>query len=91
MSSKGDCARRVEMMSVEEPGLLIVGASLAGLTCAQSLRGEGYTKKITLIGAEKHLPYNRPPLSKQVLSGKWQAAQTNIDSVEKFTELKLDF
>ena len=91
MSSKGDCARRVEMPSFEESGTVIVGASLAGLTCAQSLRAEGYTKKITLIGAEKHFPYNRPPLSKQVLSGKWQAAQTNIDSAEKFTELKLDF
>ena len=91
MSSKGDCARRVEMSSVEESGIVIVGASLAGLTCAQSLRAEGYTKKITLIGAEKHLPYNRPPLSKQVLSGKWQAAQTNIDSPEKFEELQLDF
>ena len=79
------------MPSFEESGTVIVGASLAGLTCAQSLRAEGYTKKITLIGAEKHFPYNRPPLSKQVLSGKWQAAQTNIDSAEKFTELKLDF
>jgi len=91
MSSKGDCARRVEMMSVEEPGLVIVGASLAGLTCAQSLRAEGYTKKISLIGAEKHLPYNRPPLSKQVLSGKWQGSQTAIDSLEKFAELALEF
>ena len=79
------------MMSVEEPGLVIVGASLAGLTCAQSLRAEGYTKKITLIGAEKHLPYNRPPLSKQVLSGKWQGSQTAIDSSEKFAELALEF
>ena len=79
------------MPSFEASGTVIVGASLAGLTCAQSLRAEGYTKKITLIGAEKHFPYNRPPLSKQVLSGKWQAAQTNIDSAEKFTELKLDF
>ena len=79
------------MMSVEEPGLIIVGASLAGLTCAQSLRAEGYTKKITLIGAEKHLPYNRPPLSKQVLSGKWQGSQTAIDSLEKFAELALEF
>ena len=75
----------------EESGTVIVGASLAGLTCAQSLRAEGYTKKITLIGAEKHLPYNRPPLSKQVLSGKWQATQTKIDSDEKFIELQLDF
>ncbi len=79
------------MMSVEEPGLVIVGASLAGLTCAQSLRAEGYTKKITLVGAEKHLPYNRPPLSKQVLSGKWQGSQTAIDSSEKFAELALEF
>jgi len=79
------------MMSVEEPGLVIVGASLAGLTCAQSLRAEGYTKKISLIGAEKHLPYNRPPLSKQVLSGKWQGSQTAIDSLEKFAELALEF
>ena len=78
------------MPSFEESGTVIVGASLAGLTCAQSLRAEGYTKKITLIGAEKHFPYNRPPLSKQVLSGKWQAAQPNIDSAEKFTELKLN-
>jgi len=79
------------MMSVEDPGLVIVGASLAGITCAQSLRAEGYTKKITLIGDEKYLPYNRPPLSKQVLSGKWQATQTNIDSAEKFAELALEF
>jgi NADPH-dependent 2,4-dienoyl-CoA reductase/sulfur reductase-like enzyme len=79
------------MMSVEEPGLVIVGASLAGLTSAQSLRAEGYTKKITLIGAEEHLPYNRPPLSKQVLSGKWQGSQTAIDSREKFAELALEF
>jgi len=79
------------MISVEDPGLVIVGASLAGITCAQSLRAEGYTKKITLIGDEKYLPYNRPPLSKQVLSGKWQATQTNIDSAEKFAELALEF
>lgn len=79
------------MISADEPGVVIVGASLAGLSCAQSLRAEGYTKKITLIGAEMHLPYNRPPLSKHVLLGKWQSAQTNIDSAEKFTELKLDF
>lgn len=79
------------MMSVEEPGLVIVGASLAALTCAQSLRAEGYTKKITLIGAEKHLPYNRPPLSKQVLSGKWQSNQTAIETPEKFVELTLEF
>lgn len=79
------------MSFIEESGTVIIGASLAGLTCAQSLRAEGYTKKITLVGAEKHLPYNRPPLSKQVLSGKWQAAHTNIDSAEKFVESKLDF
>lgn len=90
MSSKGDCARRIEMSFLEVSGTVIVGASLAGITCAQSLRAEGYTKKITVIGAESHLPYNRPPLSKQVLTGRWQAAQTFIDSPQKFEELQLD-
>ena len=49
--------------------LVVVGASLAGLRAAQTLRDEGHTGDLTLIGAEPHLPYNRPPLSKSVLTG----------------------
>lgn len=50
--------------------VLIVGASLAGLRAAESLRASGHEGSITLIGAEKRLPYDRPPLSKHVLTGK---------------------
>ena len=46
-------------------GIVIVGASLAGLTTAETLREESYAGPITLIGAETHLPYHRPALSKQ--------------------------
>lgn len=54
--------------------VLIVGASLAGLTTAESLRAEGFDGRITLLGGERHAPYSRPALSKQVLSGEWDAA-----------------
>ncbi len=49
----------------------IVGASLAGLRAAEGLRDEGFAGRIVLIGEELHLPYDRPPLSKQVLAGTW--------------------
>src|SRR5882724_3775527 len=47
--------------------IVIVGASLAGATAAATLRDEGFTGEIRLIGAEAQLPYNRPPLSKGYL------------------------
>lgn len=49
--------------------VVIVGASLAGLRTAQSLRANGFTGDVVLIGDEPHEPYDRPPLSKSVLSG----------------------
>jgi 3-phenylpropionate/trans-cinnamate dioxygenase ferredoxin reductase subunit len=49
---------------------VIVGASLAGSRAAEALRREGHDGPITIIGAETHLPYDRPPLSKQVLTRK---------------------
>ena len=48
---------------------VIVGAALAGASAAAALREGGFEGDITLIGAEKHLPYNRPPLSKGYLRG----------------------
>ena len=48
--------------------VIIVGASMGGLRTAEALRRAGYTGPITVIGEELHAPYNRPPLSKDVLS-----------------------
>ncbi|MEV4312362.1 FAD-dependent oxidoreductase [Actinocrispum sp. NPDC049592] len=58
--------------------VVIVGASAAGLTAAETLRREGFTAEITLVGDELHLPYDRPPLSKQVLSGTWEPAKVSL-------------
>jgi NADPH-dependent 2,4-dienoyl-CoA reductase/sulfur reductase-like enzyme len=49
--------------------LVVVGASLAGLRAVESARKAGFTGPITMIGAEEHLPYDRPPLSKAFLDG----------------------
>ncbi|MGH9117751.1 MAG: NAD(P)/FAD-dependent oxidoreductase [Acidimicrobiales bacterium] len=48
---------------------MIVGASLAGAKAAETLRAEGFDGRVVLIGAEPHRPYERPPLSKQLLRG----------------------
>jgi NADPH-dependent 2,4-dienoyl-CoA reductase/sulfur reductase-like enzyme len=50
--------------------VLIVGASLAGVRAAEALRRHGHEGPITIVGAEAHQPYDRPPLSKAVLAGK---------------------
>ncbi|RKN38234.1 NAD(P)/FAD-dependent oxidoreductase [Micromonospora endolithica] len=47
--------------------VVIAGASLAGLHAAHALRRHGFTGEITMVGDETHRPYDRPPLSKQVL------------------------
>ncbi|WP_411079892.1 NAD(P)/FAD-dependent oxidoreductase [Streptomyces sp. cmx-18-6] len=57
------------MRAVDHPSdLVIVGASLAGLRAATVLRAEGYTGRLTIVGAEPYAPYDRPPLSKQFLT-----------------------
>jgi NADPH-dependent 2,4-dienoyl-CoA reductase/sulfur reductase-like enzyme len=58
--------------------VVIVGASIAGLTAAENLRAEGFSGEIQLIGEEAHLPYSRPPLSKQVLLDGWDKDQTTL-------------
>ncbi len=56
--------------------IAIVGMSLAGLRAAETLRRDGFEGRLTAIGAEPHLPYDRPPLSKELLAGKWEPEQT---------------
>jgi 3-phenylpropionate/trans-cinnamate dioxygenase ferredoxin reductase subunit len=47
----------------------VIGTSLAGLRAIETLRREGYDGRIVAIGGEPHLPYDRPPLSKELLAG----------------------
>ena len=75
-------------MTVEH--VVIVGASLGGLRTAQSLRSVGFSGRITLIGDETHKPYDRPPLSKQVLAGDWDAGQTSLADDAELERLQLD-
>jgi 3-phenylpropionate/trans-cinnamate dioxygenase ferredoxin reductase component len=70
--------------------VLIVGASLGGLTVAESLRREGYAGAITLLGAERHTPYDRPPLSKKVLAGSMEPEKTALRSPTAISQLQVD-
>ncbi|WP_405917349.1 NAD(P)/FAD-dependent oxidoreductase [Streptomyces sp. NBC_00728] len=67
--SQGPAARRV----------VVVGAGMAGVQTAVALREQGFTGPVTLIGAEPHQPYDRPPLSKAVLLGKAEGSAFDID------------
>ncbi|MEU6100546.1 NAD(P)/FAD-dependent oxidoreductase [Streptomyces flaveolus] len=58
--------------------LVIVGASLAGLRAAQTLRERGFTGALTIVGGEPRLPYDRPPLSKQVLTSRGRPAGVEL-------------
>ena len=58
--------------------VVIAGASLAGLSAAKALRRQGFDGTITLIGDELHRPYQRPPLSKQLLAGTWHRARLDL-------------
>ncbi|WP_329071667.1 NAD(P)/FAD-dependent oxidoreductase [Streptomyces sp. NBC_01429] len=58
--------------------IVIVGASLAGLRAAETLRDEGFTGSLTLVGEEPQPPYDRPPLSKQVLLGRTRAGDVGL-------------
>jgi 3-phenylpropionate/trans-cinnamate dioxygenase ferredoxin reductase component len=71
--------------------IVIVGAGQAGGWTAQTLRTEGHTGTIVLIGDELHIPYERPPLSKAVLSGDAAAQSTYLIKREAFDQLALDW
>ncbi len=58
---------------MEDPGVLIVGGGLAGQRCAETLRRRGYGLPIRIVCAESDAPYDRPPLSKEVLAGSMES------------------
>jgi 3-phenylpropionate/trans-cinnamate dioxygenase ferredoxin reductase subunit len=66
-------------MVVTVDHVVVVGAGLAGVRTAEALRGRGFGGGITLIGQERHRPYDRPPLSKSVLSGDADSSFVDTD------------
>lgn len=76
--------------STRRTGVLVIGAGAAGLATVEALRRAGYREQITLLGAEAHLPYDRPPLSKQILTGAWRAEQTMLRPPRMLGELDLE-
>lgn len=71
--------------------IAIVGAGQAGGWAAQTLRNEGFKGNVVLIGNESHRPYERPPLSKAVLSGEAPADSTYLAKAEAFDGLDIDW
>lgn len=59
--------------------MVVVGAGMAGVQTAVALREQGFTGPVTLIGAEPHQPYDRPPLSKAVLLGTAEGSAFDVD------------
>jgi NADPH-dependent 2,4-dienoyl-CoA reductase/sulfur reductase-like enzyme len=68
--------------------IVIVGASLAGLRAAERLRREGFAGSLRIIGDEPHEPYDRPPLSKQVLLGLAPAERTRLPVLGKLDDVE---
>ena len=71
-------------------GAVVIGASLAGLRAVETLRMDGYDGTITLVGAEDRLPYDRPPLSKKVLSGEWDPERVALRKDGELDRLEVD-
>jgi NADPH-dependent 2,4-dienoyl-CoA reductase/sulfur reductase-like enzyme len=71
--------------------VLVVGASAAGLSTVESLRRGGFQGSVTVLGAERHVPYDRPPLSKQVLSGDWEPERTQLRPASALSALDAEF
>jgi NADPH-dependent 2,4-dienoyl-CoA reductase/sulfur reductase-like enzyme len=76
---------------MRRPGrILVVGAGVAGFTVVDELRRLAFDGSITLVGAEPHLPYDRPPMSKQVLVGTWSPERAALVTAQTLAELDLD-
>ncbi|MHB8246780.1 MAG: NAD(P)/FAD-dependent oxidoreductase [Acidimicrobiales bacterium] len=70
--------------------VVVVGSGLAGLRACEGLRSRGFDGDIVLLGAEDHDPYDRPPLSKQVLAGDWQLERIWLRRAAELERLELD-
>jgi len=61
----------------------VVGGSLAGLSAVRALRAAGFDGRVTVLGDEVHRPYDRPPLSKELLSGRMSPADLALESEDE--------
>ncbi|HEY5835731.1 NAD(P)/FAD-dependent oxidoreductase [Streptomyces sp.] len=69
--------------------ITVVGASLAGLSAVRALRAEGYDGAIVVVGDERHLPYDRPPLSKDFLKGDLDAGALALGDADEYEDLEV--
>ena len=69
---------------------VVVGASLAGATAAVTLRDEGYEGRVVLVGEEPHVPYERPPLSKEYLRGEVPFERAFVHSADVYAEREIE-
>ena len=74
----------------QAPRVVIVGASVGGITAAETLRQEGFDGEIVVVGDERHLPYLRPPLSKQILLGEWEPEHASLQTAAASEELGIE-
>ena len=70
----------------DDDHVIVVGAGLAGWRFVESLRREGFSGSVTMVGDEDRAPYDRPPLSKQCLSGKWPLDRVGLASGEQLRD-----
>ncbi|MFF5075515.1 NAD(P)/FAD-dependent oxidoreductase [Actinoplanes sp. NPDC000266] len=70
--------------------IVVAGASAAGLAAVETLRREGFEGSLTLIGEEIEVPYDRPPLSKQILASEWEPGRLALRTLDQLTALRLD-
>ncbi len=70
--------------------IVVVGASAAGLAAVETLRREGYDGTLTLVGDEPRAPYDRPPLSKQLLAAQWEPDRLALRTPDDLAGLGLD-
>lgn len=71
--------------------VVIVGASLAGLRAAETLRQHDVAREIVVVGDEIHRPYDRPPLSKKLLSGEWEPDRIHLRQPDVFDDLDVEW